>query len=174
MLGSFDTYVWAIFLITLVRFVFFMMLDTMVRIFGHTHKFSAWNSHKKYDFCNTKSRGNILESSRNVNETTPRYMRKTTGPWWNGWVNKSITGDLRRHRAYYDVPVMIHYWRIERGRFMGKTTRQFRDKIVSALVCGHLAGANGVAVGSSLARSAWASGHQAIIWINAGILLIRT
>ena len=28
-------------------------------------------------------------------------------PWINGWVNNCETGDLRRHRAHYDVIVMI-------------------------------------------------------------------
>ena len=29
-----------------------------------------------------------------------------SAPWINGWVNNSDTGDLRRHRAHYDVIVM--------------------------------------------------------------------
>ena len=29
-----------------------------------------------------------------------------TAPWINGWVNNREAGDLRRHRAYYDVIVM--------------------------------------------------------------------
>ena len=28
-------------------------LKLCTRGFGHTYKFSAWNSHKKHDFCNT-------------------------------------------------------------------------------------------------------------------------
>ena len=27
--------------------------------------------------------------------------------WTNGWANKGDTGDLRRHRAHYDVTVMV-------------------------------------------------------------------
>ena len=27
--------------------------------------------------------------------------------WINGWVNNDEAGDLRRHRAYYDVIVMV-------------------------------------------------------------------
>ena len=27
--------------------------------------------------------------------------------WINGWVNNGDAGDLRRHRAHYDVPVMV-------------------------------------------------------------------
>ena len=29
--------------------------------------------------------------------------------WMNGWVNTSEAGDLRRHRAHYDVTVMKDY-----------------------------------------------------------------
>ena len=50
--------------------------------FGHTYNVSVWNSHKKYDFCNTKFTEHILESSLNVSETTPagqdgRYFNDT-------------------------------------------------------------------------------------------------
>ena len=30
--------------------------------------------------------------------------------WINGWVNNRETGDLRRHRAHYDVIVMVQSW----------------------------------------------------------------
>ena len=33
-----------------------------------------------------------------------------SAPWINGWVNSSATGDLRRHRAHYDVIVMIRQY----------------------------------------------------------------
>ena len=29
--------------------------------------------------------------------------------WPNGWVNNRDTGDLRHHRAHYDVTIMMHY-----------------------------------------------------------------
>ena len=29
--------------------------------------------------------------------------------WLNGWVNNGEAGDLRRHRAHYDVTVMLQY-----------------------------------------------------------------
>ena len=32
-----------------------------------------------------------------------------SAPWINGWVNNRKAGDLRRHRAHYDVIVMIVY-----------------------------------------------------------------
>ena len=39
------------------------------------------------------------------------FLWSTT--WINGWINNRETGDLRRHRAYYDVIIMKgfrHYW----------------------------------------------------------------
>ena len=30
-----------------------------------------------------------------------------SAPWINGWVNNREAGDVRRHRAHYDVIVMI-------------------------------------------------------------------
>ena len=32
--------------------------------------------------------------------------------WINGWVNNGEAGDLRRHRAHYDVTVMYFQWGI--------------------------------------------------------------
>ena len=32
-----------------------------------------------------------------------------TGTWTNGWVNNRDAGDLRRHRAHYDVTVMVRF-----------------------------------------------------------------
>ena len=43
-------------------------------------------------------------------------MFSSIGAWLNGWVNNGEAGDLRRHRAHYDVTVMeyLHptenYW----------------------------------------------------------------
>ena len=34
-----------------------------------------------------------------------------SAPWINAWVNNRETGDLRRHRAHYDVIVMDHFRR---------------------------------------------------------------
>ena len=31
--------------------------------------------------------------------------------WINGWVNNGEAGDLRRHRAHYDITVMRHHFR---------------------------------------------------------------
>ena len=35
--------------------------------------------------------------------------------WLNGWVNKREPGDLRHHRAHYDVTVMIHHCNMGTG-----------------------------------------------------------
>ena len=52
---------------------------------GHTYTFSAWNSHKIFNFCNThKYRENVLESSWNVSETLP-WLLASAGhqqPWY--------------------------------------------------------------------------------------------
>ena len=40
--------------------------------------------------------------------------------WINGWVNNRYTGDLRRHRAHYDVVVMIN----EQHKLSRRTFRQ--------------------------------------------------
>ena len=41
-----------------------------------------------------------------------------SAPWINGWVNNGDAGDLRRHRAHYDVIVMSsrNEWRMQRRR----------------------------------------------------------
>ena len=41
--------------------------------------------------------------------------------WINGWVNSRKAGDLRRHRAHYDVIVMIH-WRQGLYSLSGRTS----------------------------------------------------
>ena len=33
-----------------------------------------------------------------------------SAPWMNGWVNNREAGDLRHHRAHYDVTIMILLW----------------------------------------------------------------
>ena len=32
--------------------------------------------------------------------------------WINGWVNNGEASDLRRHRAHYDITVMLLYWNL--------------------------------------------------------------
>ena len=39
-------------------------------------------------------------------------MFSMIGAWTNGWVNYPDAGDLRCHRAHYDVTVMEFLWRI--------------------------------------------------------------
>ena len=33
---------------------------------------------------------------------------RRSAPWMNGWVNNREAGDLRRHRAHFDIIVMYH------------------------------------------------------------------
>ena len=35
--------------------------------------------------------------------------------WINGWVKNTEAGDLRRHRAHYDVSVMMYWWLLVQG-----------------------------------------------------------
>ena len=42
------------------------------KCFGHINKVSAWNAHRKCDFCNTQISREYFGESRNVSETTPR------------------------------------------------------------------------------------------------------
>ena len=48
-----------------------------------------------------------------------------SAPWINGWVNNREAGDLRRHRAYYDVDVMHQqYWYWPSSERTGFSTRR--------------------------------------------------
>ena len=42
----------------------------------------------------------------------------------NGWVNNDEAGDLRRHRAHYDVSVISHDWRCQKTAKVGTGTIQ--------------------------------------------------
>ena len=50
--------------------------------------------------------------------------------WINGWVNNGEAGDLRRHRAHYDVTVMRHGIPIRHGTRIRITGRCY------SLICG--------------------------------------
>ena len=41
--------------------------------------------------------------------------------WINGWVNNSKASDFRRHRAYYDVTLIIRYFHTWRWRNEART-----------------------------------------------------
>ena len=51
----------------------------------------------------TSSNGNIFPAQRPV---TRSLMFSLICTWMNGWVNNREAGDLRRHRAHYDVTLM--------------------------------------------------------------------
>ena len=42
---------------------------------------------------------------------TPNFDVFFICAWTNGWVNYRVAGDLRRHRAHYDVTLMLLNWR---------------------------------------------------------------
>ena len=65
----------------------------------------------------TSSNGNIFRVSDPLcgEFTGHRWM-----PWINGWVNNGEAGDLRRHRAHYDITVMGDVlWHLPESNFAG-------------------------------------------------------
>ena len=63
--------------------------------------------------------------------------------WINSWVNNSEAGDLRCHRAHYDVSVMLwwchhldkwHYWPFECGIHQSPVHFQPKDQYCSTLM----------------------------------------
>ena len=49
--------------------------------------------------------------------------------WINAWLNNREAGDFRRHRAYYDVTVLLtNIWRVKR---IGATEHNNGDKSIS-------------------------------------------
>ena len=76
-------------------------------------------------FVMTSSNGNIFPRyywpfKRGIHKSPVNSPHKGQGrgalmftlicAWINGWVNNGEAGDLRRHRAHYDVTVMFHVW----------------------------------------------------------------
>ena len=47
--------------------------------------------------------------------------------WINGWVNNRQAGDLKRHRAHYDVTVMINVYALTWSWFQGKRWKLSRN-----------------------------------------------
>ena len=80
----------------------------------------AFSSLTLSDHMMTSSNGNIFRVTGPLcgEFTGPRWIPLTkasdaepwcslwSAPWINGWVNNREAGDLRRHRAHYDVFVM--------------------------------------------------------------------
>ena len=58
-----------------------------------------------------------------------------SAPWINGWVNNREAGDLRRHRAHYDVTVMYPIRRTKMSpintRYHTHTSRSCRNRSLS-------------------------------------------
>ena len=64
--------------------------------------------------------------------------------WMNGWVSNRDAGDLRRHRAHYDVTVMKHEYAFRSCWWHGDATnlnisRGRIGKICPTLLCIHIA-----------------------------------
>ena len=63
----------------------------------------------------TSSNGNIFRVTGHLSSVISPHKGQWRGaliflwfaPWINGWVSNREAGDLRRHRAHYDVIVMI-------------------------------------------------------------------
>ena len=87
-------------------------------------------------------------------------MFSLTCAWTNSWANNRDAGDLRRHRPHCVVTVMRSYFTVQWLDFMHwrRVMHIWVGKLTS------IGSDNGLSPG-------W---HQAIIWTNAGILLIRT
>ena len=118
-------------------------------------------------------------------------------PWINGWVNNRETGDLRRHCAHYDAIVMLKFSWFDSIVVECRAFCQIYIKICMTTsrlplasrcydICLYLAvlplkGHWGPVIhicvskliisGSNGVSPSW---HQAIIWTNAGLLLIGT
>ena len=88
--------------------------------------------------------------------------------WINGWVNNRDDGDLRRHRAHYDVIVMVH------------TVRALSCIVTicysTILILTHWGRVTLICVSKitiiSSNNDLSPERRQAIIWINAGALLM--
>ena len=87
---------------------------------------------KHWQHMMTSSNGNIVRVIGSMcGEFTGRRWRgalvfSLICSWRNGWVNNREAGDLRRHRAYYGVIVMmvLHLliWPLEKSRFVPMCT----------------------------------------------------
>ena len=77
-------------------------------------QFKSWWRHQMETFCaflalcagNSPVTGKF-PSQRPVTQSFDVFVWSL--PWINGWVNNGEAGDLRHHRAYYDVIVMCWY-----------------------------------------------------------------
>ena len=68
--------------------------------------------------------------------------------WINDWVNDCDTGDLRRHCAHYDVPVMYAI-EIRRSKWIRTTHLSISTRVVNRLWC------TGIVVSVALLSNVW-------------------
>ena len=135
---------------------------------GHV---APWNQKRK--FMMASSNGNIFcvtgplrgihllpMDSPHKGQWRGALMFSLICAWTNSWANNRDAGDLRGHRAHCDVTVMRSYFAVQGLDFMH--WRRVMHRCVGKLT----------SIGSDNCLSPGRG--QAIIWTNAGILLIRT
>ena len=95
----------------------------MARFRKHFRSLTTWSREiARSGFMMTSSNGNIFPryrpSVRGIHRSPVISPRKDLwrgalmfiwSAWLNGWVNNREAGDLRRHRAHYDVTVMHNF-----------------------------------------------------------------
>ena len=74
---------------------------------------SWWRQMETFSALLALCEGNSPVNSPHKGQWRGALMFSKICAWMNGWVNNGKTGDLRRHRAHYDVTVM---WPFVRGR----------------------------------------------------------
>ena len=74
---------------------------------------SWWRQMETFSALLALCEGNSPVNSPHKSQWRGALMFSKICAWINGWVNNGKTGDLRRHRAHYDVTVM---WPFVRGR----------------------------------------------------------
>ena len=82
----------------------------------------SWLRHQMETFSALLARraGNSLVTSEFPSQgpvTRSFWCFLWSAPWINGWVNNREAGDLRRHRAHYDVVVMLNLFQSETRKF---------------------------------------------------------
>ena len=92
-------------------------LPPMFTICSHEHKRLCICGQIHYAFMMTSSNKNIFRVTGPLcgEFTGHRWIPLTKAsdaelwfaPWINGWVNNREAGDLRRHRAHYDITLML-------------------------------------------------------------------
>ena len=79
-----------------------------------TQKYSPWWRHQMETFFRIIGLSPVTVNSPHKGQWRGVLMFSLICTWVNGWVNNGEAGDLRRHRAHYDVTVMhCLEWKME-------------------------------------------------------------